>query len=265
VDGTELIAEGLREQFFRAPTDIDFGSGGPEQYGILWLKAGLDRLVRSVESIEAGLLAPDVWCLRTRTSLATQRNEFVFKIETRYWVDGTGKFTMQADIEVPPGLPTYPRLGWTLELPTAFDHLSWYGRGPQENYSDRKLGATVGLYSSRVKDQHIPYIFPQENGGKTDVRWLALRNAAGLGLKIQGTPTLHFSAIPYSVEQLAQTDYEHELPPSDRIFLNLDAKHMGLGGDTGWNPNVHPEFWIPPGRTSFEMSWQPLRPGEMSD
>ena len=86
----------------------------------------------------------------------------------------------------------------TLTLPAEFDNMQWFGRGPHETYWDRKTGARVGLYQGEVLDQHHPYIRPQENGNKSDVRWVALTNGDGVGLLAVGMPLLDVSALPVS-------------------------------------------------------------------
>ena len=121
------------------------------------------------------------------------------RLETSYHVYGSGDIVVDHRfIPGRPGLPDLPRFGMTLTLPAEFDNMQWFGRGPHETYWDRKTGARVGLYQGEVLDQHHPYIRPQENGNKSDVRWVALTNGDGVGLLAVGMPLLDVSALPVS-------------------------------------------------------------------
>ena len=101
-------------------------------------------------------------------------------------------------------MPKLPRLGMTMTLPVEFDNMKWYGKGPHETYWDRKTGAKIGVYSGKVMDQYHPYIRPQENGNKTDVRWVALTSKQGIGLFVAGEDLMQMSAHHFRLEDLDQ-------------------------------------------------------------
>jgi beta-galactosidase len=145
-----------------------------------------------------------------------------------------------------------------LNLPGDLDSLTWYGRGPHENYVDRKTGAAVGFYQSTVMDQFTPYVYPSECGGKEDVRWLALKDHSGAGLMVIGLDKLHFDALHYSIRDLADAKHLDALHPRDEVILHLDGCHMGVGGDDGWLSQVHKEFLIFPGIYRFSYKLKPL-------
>jgi beta-galactosidase len=107
--------------------------------------------------------------------------------------------------------------------------LTWFGRGPWENYPDRKTSALVGRYSSTVTNQYVPYIMPQEHGLKTDVRWLELTRPDGHGLRVEGQPMMMFSASHFQANDLFQARHTCDLKPRPEIYLCLDAAHRGLG------------------------------------
>jgi len=110
-----------------------------------------------------------------------------------------------------------------MRLPGGFDRFAWYGNGPHESYSDRQEKATiVGVYRGMVQDQHVPYIYPQENGNKTDVRWAAVTNARGVGLIAAGEPLLNVSASHYDQQNLTDAKHTHDLVRLDETILNLD-------------------------------------------
>ena len=155
------------------------------------------------------------------------------------------------------GILTLPRIGVGLTLPKTYENVRWYGRGPWENYIDRKASAFVGLYESSITDMHEDYIRCCECGGREDTRWLILTDAEGRGIRVTGSGDFHFSALPWTPADYLKADYVDELPERTVTYLSLDALHAGLGGDTGWTKNIHEEYRIPDGdySYSFKLSW----------
>ncbi len=257
----ELLKNGPTECFFRAPTDIDY-SNNPEGFGQRWIAAGLDRLQRTVEDVSAGTLDAHTAAVRVAARYQAPDLPHVIATETRFTLFASGDIVLDCAVEASRSLPPLPRIGVHLTLERAFDRLAWFGRGPHENYPDRKRSALVGRYVSTVAEQYVPYIFPQENGGKTDVRWLALTNEAGAGLFVAGAPLCHFSALPYALEDLYAADSYHRLQPRDEVHLHADGFHTGLGGDTGWRPNIYPAFQLPAGRYAYRLRLRAIGPGD---
>jgi beta-galactosidase len=143
-----------------------------------------------------------------------------------------------------------------------FDKIQWFGRGPHESYWDRKSGARVGLWTGTVWDQYHPYIRPQENGNRTDVRWLSLTNAEGHGLLVVGDPTLDFSAhhfLPEDFDPGPQKRQRHtiDLERRDLVTLNLDYRQMGVGGDTSWGARPHPQYTLPAREYDYRFRLRP--------
>ncbi len=242
--GTELIKTGLVPNFWRAPTDNDFGSRMPERLAV-WKEASDTRKVGEFKA--------------KQTSAREVQVEVVFilpavnsKYYVTYTVYGSGDIIIENRF-VPESkeLPEIPRMGMTMTLPVEFDNISWYGRGPHENYWDRKTGAPVGVYSGKVMDQYHPYVRPQENGNKTDVRWVALTNDKGLGLLAVGRPLLSVSASHFLYEDFdhgpeKQLRHTFHIKKRNLVTLNLDYRQMGVGGDTSWGDRArpHPEYTL---------------------
>lgn len=160
--------------------------------------------------------------------------------------------------------PELPRFGTIIDLPGRYNNLTWYGRGPYENYWDRNTAAFVGLYRSTVREQYFPYIRPQENGYKTDTRWLALQDSTGKGVMFIGEPLVCFSALNYSIDDLDQDtkqNYQHtnDLVAQDKVFLNLDYKQTGVGGDDSWGAPPHPQYTLHYGEYEYTYIIRPLR------
>ena len=249
----EFIKEGLAENYYRAPTDIDLLMGNPPANIHKWRAAGIDRLEREVLSFEFVQISSKAIQVRICSHICGVAMTDGIDSEMVYRVFGNGEVVLENKVLVSERLPFLPRIGLEMILPRAFDQLTWYGCGLHENYVDRKHGAALGIYRSTVTDQYTPYVFPSECGGKEDVRWLALTDADGTGLMVIGLDKLHVDALHFSIRDLEKARHTYDLVPRDEVILHLDGWHMGVGGDDGWGCQVHPEFLIFPGKYHFGL------------
>ena len=131
-----------------------------------------------------------------------------------------------------------------MAIPKAFKNIEWYGRGPHESYQDRKTGAHYGKFKFDIDEFITPYISPQDNANRTDVRWLELQNDTGNGIVIKGLQPLSFRAWPYSENNLERAKHDYEIKREDFINLNIDYKLHGVGGDDSWGAKTHKEYTI---------------------
>lgn len=136
-----------------------------------------------------------------------------------------------------------PKVGNQWLVAKDFDQLQWYGRGPEEAYWDRKNELRMGVYGGTVREQFVPYIRPQENGNKADVRWATLTDTSGVGLLVKGE-NLNISAHHYSLENLTTAGHTVELQDADYMTFNVDFQQQGLGGDNSWQPRTHSEYLL---------------------
>ena len=162
-------------------------------------------------------------------------------------------------------LPYIPRIGNTLAINPAFKTVAWYGRGPHENYIDRNEGAAFGIYEKTVADMHTPYIRPQENGYRTDTRWLSLKSKQQQMIEIEGIRPFGFSALHHTnadVDEGLEKNNQHtiDVPQRPNIYLNIDYKQMGVGGDDTWGAPVHNKYKIFPGDYFFGYIMRVLLP-----
>ncbi len=181
-----------------------------------------------------------------------------------YKIHGNGKIDIESSLSLKQGkLPDMPRFGMRWELPVNFDNLKYFGRGPHENYIDRKSSSFVGLYESKVADQYFNYVRPQENGYKTEVRWFELRNEKGIGIKVSGENLLGFSTLHNPIEDFDQethADYRHtnDIVKKDGVFITTDLMMMGVAGDNSWGAKPYEEYAVPPKDYSFKFSIEPI-------
>jgi beta-galactosidase len=259
VDRHELIGGGVEPNYWRAPTDNDFGNQMPRRLAV-WHQASRFRVLESLAvRAEGGGRAIVTVAYRIANGRAAQALE--------YDIGGDGAIVVRSSLRLRPEakLPEMPRIGLKLALPAAFDRVRWYGRGPFENYGDRKTAAFVGLYETTAAEP-IPYVSPQEYGNRTDTRWLALRDGEGRGLLITGDPVFEFSAHPFWPEDLTLESrgakHPPDIPRRDLVCLTLDAAQMGVGGDDSWGARVHPQYTLPAKDRAFTLTLRPLRPGD---
>ncbi len=151
-------------------------------------------------------------------------------------------------------MPPLARVGLQFAVPSSFTNLSWFGNGPFESYDDRKESAFAGVYNSTVAAQHFPFVMPQENGNKTDVRWVMVANNNNNALLIKGWPLMNVNVQDYSQQALNDSKLSHYLYRGDKTYIHIDLKQMGLGGDDSWTPRVHPEYLLKDKQYNFTFS-----------
>jgi beta-galactosidase len=148
----------------------------------------------------------------------------------------------------------------------AFDRIEWLGRGPHESYVDRKSSAAVGLYAGFVGEEFHDYSRPQETGNKVDVRWLALTDAAGVGLLVAGDPLVSVTALPFDYAELdfrpGEQRHGADLKPGGRVSLNIDLAQMGLGGDNSWGFWPLEQYRLPLQKYEYAFRLRPLDSGD---
>jgi beta-galactosidase len=254
--GRELIESGPEPNFWRAPTDNDFGNNMDELLAP-WRLASLER---EIKALTVARDAPD----RATITVAFELVDVPASHTIRYTIHGNGEVLIANDFAPHAGakLPELPRVGMKLAMPAEFGLVQWFGRGPQENYWDRKTAAFVGRYETTVAGGTCPYVAPQEFGSRCDTRWVAVRNREGVGLLIAGQPLLGFSALPHWPEDLTldKRGAKHpvEIMRRDFTCLTLDLAQMGVGGDDSWGAPVHPEYTLPAKAYSYSFRVRPL-------
>jgi beta-galactosidase/beta-glucuronidase len=262
--GVRLVQSGPVLNAWRAATDNDGFKWRPHDTRKLlgqWLQAGLDRLQPSLETFEVTQPAPHVARLSARMLVQAPGVPAGFRHAVTYTIQGNGDVHVDQQIVCLGDLPPLPRLGVSLVVPPGYDTFTWFGRGPEESYVDRNAGVAVGLYRGSVAEQFVPYIMPQENGNKTDVRWAALSNQAGLGLLVLGEPLLQVSVSHVAVADLYRAKHTSELIHRPEIYLNLDLLQSGLGGNS-CGPRTLDKYLVWPGEYRFALLFRPLEPGD---
>ncbi len=247
--GREYFRAGPRPDFWRAPTDNDHGNKMPLRLGI-WRAAGEVREVRNI-SMER------VHSAHVRISMIFFLPVVQSEYSVVYDIFGSADVCVEASFIPGRELPNIPRYGMQAVLPGAISRMTWYGRGPQENYRDRKSGYAVGIYSGMVDEQFVPYVKPQESGNKTDVRWVSFESTDGAGLLITGLPCVSINAGRYTATDLENASHPFELKKRSDIFVHIDYEQMGVGGDDSWGAPTHIEYLLPSASYSYRFRLRP--------
>jgi beta-galactosidase/beta-glucuronidase len=249
--GIPLVTAGPKLNVWRAPTDNDVHIAKE------WQKFGFDRLEQRISRVELVRHDPNVVQVEVAASLAGYFLRPVFDVTYRYTIYGSGDMVVRTHI-VPLGdLSILPRLGLQMRLPGKLNRFAWYGRGPHENYIDRKESAPVGVYSGTVQEQYVPYVLPQENGNKSDVRWAAVTGIRGTGLLAIGMPLLNVSVHHYTPEDFTAAKHTFELKRRDETILHLDHAQCGLGSNS-CGPGPLPQYLLKPEETTFSVRLKPF-------
>ena len=258
VDDKFILEEGsiVKPNFWRAPTDNDLGAKLQLRYAI-WKNPKME-----LKSLNAEM---------TGQGLAEVKAEYDMpdvngKLQLTYRINNEGavKVSQKLIAGEKEKVSELFRFGMKLEMPEAYSHIKYYGRGPGENYIDRKDSEFIGLYDQTVEEQSYAYIRPQETGTKSDIRWWAQLDEAGSGLCFKSDDVYSISAINYTIESLddgAEKDQRHfpEVEQSDFVTICIDKKQMGLGCVTSWGALPRDEYRLPYQDYEFNFLIQPVK------
>ena len=237
---------GPRLDLWRAPIDNDRGGHRAAPLDTDWRAAGLHRLTHRVVDVQ--------WAdtsLTVKTRVAPAGSDRAMATSYRWHSEGTD-LVLRVEVEPVGDWPEIlPRLGLRMELPADFATVEWFGRGPGEAYADSNQAALVGRFRSTIDELQTPYVFPQENGNRREVRWAELSGPQGT-IRVAGQPTVELTVRRWTTEDLDAARHTNELRPRDRVYVNLDAAQHGLGS-AACGPGVLPHDQLHTGRASWTV------------
>jgi beta-galactosidase len=216
-----------------------------------WYSAGIDKMTFLNDYFSWDKRGDTIVVVNTKSIYSTSDRRGSFINISKYTINGEGVITIENSI-VPNGqMPSWlPRIGQQWIIDSTLHNVQWYGRGPQENYPDRK-------YKSTVAGMYEPYLIPQDYGLRTDTRWVKITGVDGLGLDFRGNKLFNFSAQPYSTDNLTKALYTYQLQPFNGITFNLDFATSGVGCTAA---GVFPEYQVMPQRYDFVVTIKPITP-----
>ena len=256
VNGLDMMKEGsyLKPNFWRAPTDNDFGAYLQRRYAVwknptIKLVSLQQRIADQQAIIEAAYELPEVSAKLSLTYVIN--NEGTMKVTQKMTADKNAKVANMF------------RFGMQMQMPRSFDQVEYYGRGPVENYIDRKGNADLGIYRQSVAEQFYSYIRPQENGTKSDLRWWKTLNVSGHGIQVVAAKPFSASALHYTIESLdegthKQQGHSPEVEEADLTNFCFDLIQAGLGCEDSWGRITRPEYQVPYGDYEFTFILKPM-------
>jgi beta-galactosidase len=250
-NGKELLAGPLVLNFWRPPVDNDRGNKMPDRQGV-WRSAGPNATVKSAKAAMSGPAALLTY------DLAVPAGDSSAKVV--YKVHGDGAIEVAVDFAPAAGQPDVPRVGMQCQLVGADRTWTWFGRGPIENYRDRKAGYPVGIWSGKVTDLWFPYVEPQETGNRTDIRWSTITAADGKGLRVDaiGQTLLEMGAYPFLQSDLEGPAHPSDIPSRDLTTVHIALGQMGVGGEDSWGAQPLPQYRLPSGQShAFQFKISP--------
>lgn len=242
------LSDGPRLSLWRAPTDNDRIAGLAGTWDA-WGVANIERRLLAVEEAGDELVVRLAW--QTGAGLDVPHEQRLGRL-------AGGGLRVTETVAVPTELNDLARVGTVLELEPGHEALTWYGRGPEETYPDRRRAGTIGRWSSTVTAQHVPYVRPQENGGHADVRWIEVRQASGGGVRIELDRPRQVSVTHHRAADLAAATHREELVPCPETVVHLDSAHRGLG-TASCGPDTLPEYLVPTGTHTWSWTIAPVR------
>lgn len=226
VTGKELLKGSLEPYFWKPANDNQKRNGYDKRLG-KWKEAAGNRIIEDVEVQKNQDLVVVTFALKLPDVGASYK--------LIYTVNGDGKLQVEAAYTTEnEGIPLMPKFGMRMRIPSDFNTVDWYGRGPYENYPDRKTGYMIGLNELKLENFKTDYVAPQDNSNRCDVRWFTFSDHKKESIKITGLQPLCFRAWPYSEDDLEQAKHPYELPQRDFINLNIDLNIHGVGGNDAW-------------------------------
>ena len=261
VNGQPMLIdrESVTPEFWRAPTDNDYGAGLQRRFQT-WKNPHMRLKGTTVgdNSVVATFDMPDQKATLTMT----------------YTLTADGEVIVRQQLKTTPGekVSDMMRFGLQLQMPRQFDAVTYYGRGPAENYCDRNSSEFLGYYENKVADEYYPYVRPQESGNHTDVRWFSVVDSEGRGLQFASTAPMECSALPFLVDDLDDGMYKDkkwghhsgDLVERPLTQVHLSQRQMGLGCVNSWGAWPLPQYRVPYKDYDFTIVISPLSPSQAS-
>ncbi len=257
--GKELLKAPLTPNFWRAPTNNDYGNRMPVRYaqwkiasmynhtGLERESAEKNREVRPAREADGCVSFSMIYDLPTSPKASCT---------VEYRVHPCGRVDVKMHYDPVKELGDMPEFGMLAKLDADYDRVRFFGLGPDENYTDRREGARLGIWEYTARENMTPYLLPQECGNRTGVRWAEITNDRGQGLKLWLNGG-EFSALPWTPHEIENAAHGYELPPVCYTVLKMSSRQMGVGGDDSWGARTHPEYLLDVSRpVEFSFSFR---------
>ncbi|WP_082037796.1 glycoside hydrolase family 2 TIM barrel-domain containing protein [Flavihumibacter solisilvae] len=252
----QMLNGEIRPDFWRPVTDNDIGNS-LQLRAAMWRNPA-DSATRVYRCLS--MISPSCWELTTRHYLPTVQST----IELNYKLYGSGKVDVSMSMSTRSNdLPALPRFGMRLLLEKNYDQVSWFGRGPFDNYADRKTAADIDLYTTTANQFFHPYPRAQESGYRTDTRWMTMTDKAGTGIRFSSDSLFSFGILPFDRSELEfnrkKNIHGSTIDPASFSWVNIDLGQMGVGGDNSWGARTHSPYLLPYHDYAYRFTIEPVQ------
>lgn len=257
INGVSMLEKGtsLKPNFWRAGTDNDYGATLNLKYKV-WNNPEIKLVSINHKSLDS----------MVQVDATYEMPEVSAKLSLSYLINNEGSIQVTQSLIPSKGkkAPNMYRFGMRMRMPKEMYYSEFYGRGPVENYIDRNHNTFVGIYKMTVEEQFYPYIRPQENGCKTDIRWWNQINKGGIGLNFQSPKPFSMVALNYTIESLDDGEekgqrHSGQVEPADFVEVCIDYAQQGLGGENSWGSTCLPQYRLPYQPYTFTFQIKPLK------
>ncbi|MGX4593695.1 beta-galactosidase [Leuconostoc sp. JNUCC 76] len=255
-NGQEKILTPLKDQFSRAALDNDIGVSevtniDPNAWLERWQATGFNHLNEKLVQFNWTAVKGEVRITTQHQFLSPIDQHIMFTSSKEYLINHVGDLKVYVDVWRQVADPQPARIGLSVQINATTDAVAYSGLGPMENYPDRRSSAIRGKWDASLKELYTPYVFPSENGLRTEVAYLKFDHYVIRALERR----FSFNLSRFSQEQLSAATHRHLLKPEEGVWLNIDGYHMGVGGDDSWSPSVSPEFLLSNEHYHYSFSW----------
>ncbi|WP_425236819.1 glycoside hydrolase family 2 TIM barrel-domain containing protein [Ulvibacterium sp.] len=270
-----ILLQGMRANFWRSTTDNDFGYNMPKKLGVwkgasenqdfMGLDVSSDKNNASIDVLKLAENPFEIQNDKLKITTTFGLPSVGGKAQVIYDINDKGEIRITNQLlNIKDSLPVLPRYGNNFIIHEKYNQVGWYGRGPHENYEDRKTSALVGRYEAQVADLYFPYIRPQENGNRSDIRWVQFIDDQGKGIEIYGPELFSFSAhnqynSDFDAGETKRQRHTYDIVKRDLVNINIDYRQMGVGGDNSWGLMALEKYQIPAANMSYSYVIKPIR------
>lgn len=252
-----ILAKMPEPYFWRATTDNDWGNKLQNNAGV-WRNAHENKTVKNVTVNDVSKDSIQITVLYNLDYINAN-----YQLVYTFLKNGALKIQSSIDLSTAGNLPEIPRMGMRFDVDESYTQLSYYGRGPWENYADRKHAAHIGIYNQSTNQQYVTYIRPQANGNRHDTRWIQLKNESGNGVLIEALQPIGFSAMPYYDEDFdagntKKNRHINDVVERPIICVQVDGWQRGVGGDNSWGMPPHKQYRLTEKQYSYTYILKPL-------
>lgn len=254
-NGIDVLKTPLKLNFWRAETENDeaYRRAMRLEAELDWMHAGDHFKVANIsfDTPEKGKVIVTI-----KGEIAKPKTA----VTLAYTVLGNGAVKVAYNTTIDKTAPNAPRIGMSFDIAKTYGKLSYFGKGPHANYSDRNYGSHIGLYSGKPENMNYKYVYPEEYGNHTETNWFKLTNTSNRGVLVKGAQPLSFSVQSYSTDNLQEANFLNELKERDVYTVNVDLSQQGVGGDNTWSlrAQAHEEFRNQPGFYSYAFYLVPF-------